>query len=241
MSNKIVKIFLLIFLCLLSLANLRANNSEQLAEANQYFEAALYEKSVAIYEEIYAKGYFQEDMLYQMAFSFEQLQNLPKSIYYLRKAQWEYGNALTDSKISQLVEEMGTSRVIVSTEWSNYHAFLHRSYSLWLLVLAGILGAAAWLFWQNRNPRFLIGGIGLSAIGVFMALLLIEHTFISPDHGVIISDTSFYEMPAYTSTSKEIPVSPGTLIHIKAKQDIWYFVAIGHYECWIPEFVVMKL
>lgn len=241
MSNKLLKIFLLSYFLLLSIAYGQPVNESLLAEANALFEDGAYENAADLYENIYAGGYFDEQMLYHMAFACEHLGKVPESIYYLRKAQWEYGNSLTNAKVAQLVQEIGASRFVIATEWSSYRAFIHRSYGWWLLLIAVLLGLAFAMLWRSRNSKGLIAGIAISSMGLFVALLLVEHSFISPDQGVIIRDTSFYEQPAYTANSREIPISPGTLVYIKSRHDIWYHVAVGHYDCWVPSFAVLQL
>ena len=206
------------------------------------FEAGQYDRALQAYEKIYATGYFNEQMLYHMAFACEHVEKVPQSIYYLRKAQWEYGNSLTDAKVAQLVQEMGAARFVITTEWSSYHAFIHRTYMWWLLLVTALLGLAAGLFLASRNhPRRLFGGIGVAMLAMLVALVLIEHSFIAPRKGVLIRNTSFYDAPAYTAGSRDIPIAPGTLVDIKSRHDIWYHVVVGHYVCWVPEFAVMRL
>ncbi len=242
MSNKLPKIFAFCVFCLFLKVYAQPATEGLLAEAQAFFEARQYDRAMQAYEKLYATGYFDEQMLYQMAFACEHLETMPQSIYYLRKAQWEYGNSLTDAKVAQLVQEMGATRFAIATEWSAYHAWIHRNYAWLLLLTAVLLGLAVVLFIGGRgNSRRLLGGIGAATAAMLLALLLVEHSFIAPRQGVIIRNTSFYEQPAYTANSREIPISPGTLVDIKSRHDIWYHVAVGHYECWVPEFALMQL
>jgi hypothetical protein len=241
MSNKLPKFFALCCLGLILRAYGQSVPADRLAAADVLFEEGQHAAAIEQYEAIYREGYFDEQMLYHMAFACEQVKKIPQSIYYLRKAQWEYGNSLTDAKVAQLVQEMGAARFVIATEWPQYHAFIHRSYEWWLFLLMLLLGLAIALLRGGGQSKRLIGGIAVATLALFLAMMLVEHSFLSPGQGVIVGTTSFYEEPAYTANSKEIPISPGTLVHIKSRHDIWYNVSFGHYECWIPALVVMKL
>ena len=243
MSNKTGGIFSIIFALSFStlLANPQTERDSLLQLAESQFEYEQYPSAIAIYESLYEKGYFQEQMLYRLAYMHEQLGQFPQSIFYLRKLQWEVGGDHINEKVIQLMDKVSRERLSTGEGWTGYRLFLKRNQRL-LIFLTGIciLLSTVFLFikkssWSNSLAT------GLATLALLIAGLMIEQQIRIQPKAVVMQPTLFYELPAYAATPKSLPIGPGATVTIKAEQDIWCHISMGQFESWVPTSVIRKL
>ena len=228
MSNKTGGIFLIIFaLSFFSLlANPQTERDSLLQLADSQFEYERYPAAIAIYESIYEEGYFQEQMLYRLAYMHEQLGQFPQSIFYLRKLQWEIGGEHINEKVNQLMDKVSRERLSTGESWTGYRLFLKRHQKL-LMLLIGICIVLATVFLSTKKYSWTNSlATGFATFSVILACLMIDQHLHTKPKAVVMRPTLFYELPAYAATPKSLPIGPGATVSIQAEQD--YLVSYFH-------------
>jgi hypothetical protein len=193
-----------------------------------------YSQALIHYEKAYRSGYYTEQMLYRLAFLYEQQHNYTQSVFYLKKAQQAFGNELLTAKIQQLIEAQNGITRIPPTYPVKMRVWIGLFYPY--LVGLMLLCVCAAIFLALRPMRYHVGGVSaLAAITLLVGGLLLRHELSAPHQAVVISRTSAYEMPSYAIPLKTTAPAPGATLTITGAQDIWYSVGKGRYLYWIPK------
>ena len=243
MSNKTRGIFSIIFTLSFSslLANPQIQRDSLLQLAESQFEYEQYPAAIAIYEALYEEGYFQEQILYRLAYMHEQLGQFPQSIFFLRKLQWEMGGDHINEKVNQLMDKVSRERLSTGESWTGYRLFLKRHQKL-LMLLIGICILLATVFLTLKKYRWTNSlATGFATFSLILTCLMIEQHFRTKPKAVVMRPTLFYELPAYAATPKSLPIGPGATVSIQAEQDIWCRISMGQFESWVPTSVIKKL
>ena len=211
---------------------------------NKAFEEGKYTQAMSDYEKVYASGKFSENMLYRMAFMYENLRQYPEAIYYLKKAGQEFGDKNSEAKVRQLMQKQGSTRFFSGDGWNGYLSFF-RTWK-WLfygLFLASILGIGAhYLLPRKKIPLWRSVGIGFVWTIFFSLILLFSHrSLLVPQRAVLMQETSFYQAPAFSSATRLNAFSLGETLEITDRNDIWTEVAAGGRVWWVPYWVIREL
>ena len=248
MSNKLKKYLRLIFLLCSSFAisvSLVAENQSnigQLEKADKLFDSEKYVQSLEIYEGLYDENVYTERSLYRMAFMHENLKNYPEAIYYLRKVDREFGGELLEAKIQELRQRQGSSTFYTKDPVKS----ILRRYS-WIVYLVGGI-CALWfavfaLTRKKKRMRWQIG-VNWAMIIIFIPvfIIMLVSLFNSTNEAVIIRETSYYNEPGFASENKKEVYSPGEIVEIKERHDIWVKISTGsRKQYWVPGFCVREL
>ena len=243
MSNKINRFFvsfLFFFPLLGKTAPLPAKDS-LLNKADQLFQYEDFTPAIDIYEGLVEEGYFQEELLYRLAFMHEQQENYPEAIYYLRKIQWEIGGDNLNDKVNQLMDKGNRERLSAGDSWGTYRLFVNH-WQWWLLgalVIFSILSGL--LVFMKFGPIPSAIGLVSGGLAVIIGIILIQHLWFNPPKAVIMKSTAFYELPAYSSPFSALPIGVGATVTIIKKEDIWVLVSMGKFEGWVPNFVIKEI
>lgn len=248
MSKKF-KIYFLNFLVVFTTFSVMSQNQpitmsleDRLELANQTFEAKNWVESRTQYEQLFDRGFFTERMLYRLAWIHEQEQNYPYAIFYLKKAEKEFGGPpLIEDKIKQLMLLQGTSRFYSKDPI----AALRKSVG-WLFLGLFVLGIGWYLFHLLYKPREApVWRKNLNwLVHLFFAplcLIIIWQVFFPAKEAVIVEPTSYYAGPGYGAHPVPDAFSPGETVKILNSEDIWYEVAAGSARYWVPKFTVRVL
>ncbi len=239
-----LKLFFLLFLHLFASGGARATDTTpqtkllQQAEKNLLYEN--YESAVRRYTELYESGLQDEHTLYRLAFLHEQLQEIPESIFFLRKIQWRYGNPQANRKIYSLLEREGHSipegEAIPSWILLSYHA---RWQLLWAVLAGCLISAGVWFFprWKYMTHAALIAGALSFLLGVLMVLSWWGYM----ERAVIVLETQFYEQPSYGASSVTIRASAGSTVKLLESQDIWQRISVLGQTAWVPAFTLAPI
>ncbi|MEO0900222.1 MAG: hypothetical protein AAFY71_27670 [Bacteroidota bacterium] len=245
MSNK-TKAFFTFFLLLTafipSFAYLSSAQVDSLNErANFLFLYDQYQEGISSYETLFSEGYWTEQSLYRLAFMHEQTENFPRSIFYLRKIQWEFGGEQIDNKIVQLLQKSKAERQPLGNTWSATQRIIHHNQgtiALTILVVSILL--ILYVFLIKGRLAQAIGIMATSAMLLVCLLTIANHSFV-PAKAVLVESTYFYEAPGYAAKTLSLPLGPGTLVDLVAEQDIWICIRTGRFEAWVPTFMIEKI
>jgi hypothetical protein len=244
-KQKISFSLMLFFISLLIPFSLQAGDVEdRLQAADQSFDKQEFTVSLEAYQGLYEEGFFTERMLYRLAFMNENLKNYPESIYYLKKAAQEFGNEDSESKIKQMMQMNGSTRVFTEDGWNSYFLFYNRyGIYFWIAFAVLAIGLAASLLIKNRKPNSFrsVGLVTGWSLFTVLAVFFIHHIFFSPHRAVLMEKTSFYDFPGYAGHSLPKVFSLGETVAITDEQDIWAKVAAGGREYWVPKSVLRDL
>lgn len=211
-----------------------------LLEADTYFQYDRFEPATEIYEDLYQQGYYQEEMLYRLAFMQEQAGNFSASIYYLRKVQWEIGGENLEEKIQQLMINASKERLSAGEGWSNYRLFVQHYYTEISLGL-GICLILTLLFIfipRNWTLRF---AIFFACLGLVFGGVLLEQRWAHDPKAVVSSSSRYYESPSFAAKHYALPIGPGATVSILEVQDVWAHVKMSQFEAWIPLFAIRQI
>ncbi|MEM0999826.1 MAG: tetratricopeptide repeat protein [Bacteroidota bacterium] len=246
MSKKNIVFIVGIFLLLMAhpATGFAEGVDERLTRADQAFEQQQYTDALSGYEAIYGEGYFNEKMLYRLAFMHENLKNYPAAIYYLKKAAQEFGNESSEAKIKQMMQMNGGTRLFSADGWDAYLLFYNRYGTLlWIGFAIVGLGMAATLFVPKRSPNSLrsVGLISGWTLFAVVGIFLLHHLVRSPHRAVLVEKTSFYDFPSYAANSFSNVFSLGETVAVTDEEDIWSLVEAGGREFWVPRRVLRDL
>lgn len=174
----------------------------------------------------------------------ENLKNYPEAIYYLKKAAQEYGNEDSESKIKQMMQMNGSSRVFTEDGWNSYFLFYNRYGIIFWIAFAGLaVVLAASLVIRNRKPNSFrtVGLVTGWCLFALLGLFFLNHILRSPHRAVLIEKTSFYDFPGYAGNAIPNVFSLGETVDITDEQDIWARVEAGGREYWVPKSVLRDL
>ncbi|MEM6807182.1 MAG: hypothetical protein AAF696_37620 [Bacteroidota bacterium] len=211
-----------------------------LTEADTYFRYDRFEPSIEIYEKLYQEGYFQEEMLYRLAFMHEQAKNYPASIYYLRKLQWEIGGENLEEKIQQLMINASKERLSPGESWSFYRLFVQHHYTK-LSILLMALASLALIFVFLPRIWTLRLAVVFAVLGLGLGIILLDQRWAYAPKAVVISSSRYYELPSFASSHHSFPIGPGATVEILDIQDIWAKVRMEQFEAWVPSFVIRQI
>ncbi|MEL6255313.1 MAG: hypothetical protein AAFR87_25110 [Bacteroidota bacterium] len=242
MSNYftfIFSLFLLSFPLTGNTAEIKALDS-LLLEADTYFQYDRFEPATEIYENLYQEGYYQEEMLYRLAFMQEQAGNFPASIFYLRKVQWEIGGKNLEEKIQQLMLNASKERLSAGEGWSDYRLFVQHYYTEISLGLGICLSLTLLFLFIPRNwtLRF---AIFFACLGLIFGGVLLEHSWAHNSKAVISTSSRYYESPSFAAKHYALPIGPGATVKIMEVQDIWARVKMAQFEAWVPLFAIRQI
>jgi hypothetical protein len=243
MSNKFIIFFYFLFPTLLMGATPLSvvQRDSLLQRADYLFQYEQFAEAGLTYETLLQQGYFQEKMLYRMAFMAEEEEQYAQSIYYLRKLQWEIGGENLSEKIIQLMDQSSRERVSSGESWSSLQVSVHQQYrglflGLLLLTCLGVLS----LWWPNPPlGRWL--GIGAAGLSICLSLLWLRTQNTETRLGVVMYPTMSYNLPGYGADFRNLPISPGATVQVLEQQDIWQRISMGQFEAWVPGFVVREI
>lgn len=209
--------------------------------ARHLFDYERYPEAIQVYEDLFQQGYFQPDMLYRLAFMYEQLQEYPQSIYYLRILQWEIGGAHLEAKIEQLMDKGSRERLSAGEAWSPFELWIHHNENILitLLIISTILAAASLLI-PGRIWKMVIG-MSLSASVLITAGMWMYQQLEPETKAVVMQKSAYYDLPGYAATYRTLPISPGATVTILQEQDIWCNISMGQFQTWVPKFVVKEI
>lgn len=242
MSNKIFIIFGIIWILPTFLFSKPISKQDSLfSQAKEFFDYEKYEEATAIYQGLYNEGIYQEDMLYRLAFMYEQRTNYPESIYYLRKIQWELGGNHLEEKIHQLVDRISLERLSAGEGWSKYRLFIKRNFYFLLGSLGCLVFFAAIFILPKWSNLIRTSGAFFAGLAILLGVSLIDHQMLSTPKGVVMRPTAYYELPSYGAPNRALPIPPGATVNILSKNDIWYEISMENFRCWVPQFVIRKI
>lgn len=239
--------FFMLLLCAMPLGLVAEGDIEVepvLKKAEAAFQANKYQEALRMYEEVYATGAFTEAMLYRMASAHELRGEYGMAVYYLKKAEQEYGNELLDDKIRELMLNAGSSRTFSGSGYVTFYRFFKGWGGLfWILFgITGLLLAADLLLPRDNPPLWRqIGGGSLWFLFVALFVLHTYNVFFTPDRAVLVEPTSFYEDPGYGADSYGNVFGQGETLNILAEQDIWFQVEAGGEKWWVPKWTLKRL
>ena len=242
MSNYftfIFSLFLLSFPFTGKSAEIQALDS-LLLEADTYFQYDRFAPATEIYENLYQQGYYQEEMLYRLAFMQEQARNFPASIYYLRKVQWEIGGENLEEKIQQLMISASKERLSAGEGWSNYRLFVQHYYTEISLGL-GICLILTLVFIFIPRTWTLRFAIFFACLGLVFGGVLLEQRWAHDSKAVISNSSRYYESPSFAAKHYALPIGPGATVRILEVQDIWARVRMAQFEAWVPLFAIRQI
>jgi tetratricopeptide (TPR) repeat protein len=199
-----------------------------------------YDEAIAGYERALHGGYQTGQMLYRLAFCYEQKGNLPMSVYCLRKAQQLYGEPLTSLKIQQLLEQMHGITRIPPPHPPVFRIGIRKAYPLLLLASCLLVVAAAWLV--RRRGRYaprLVSAI--AAVIWLMGALMLWNDWGKRHQAVVVQATPCYESPSFVTLKKQDAPLTGAVIDVQQAQDIWVSTGVGRFRYWVPKKSVREL
>lgn len=248
MSNNLKIFFTKIFLFLLPLLVTAQNQhlpetfEDRLLEANSAFDAENWSSARVGYEVLYENGFYSERMLYRLAWMYEQDQNYPYAIYYLKKAERDFGGPpLIEDKIKQLLLIQGSSRF-----FSKDPIGALRKKVGWLFLALFAVCIGWYLFHLLYKPRQVpiwrknINWL-VHLFFVPLCILIFWQVFLPAKEGVIIQPTSYYAGPGYGAHPLSEAFSAGETVKITGQEDIWYKISVGSANYWVPKFTVKLL
>ena len=247
--SKEFKIYLIKFIFLLLVGGAWAVDTpvnismeERLLEANIAFDAEAWMEARDGYELLYSAEFYTERMLYRMAWMYEQDQQYAYAIYYLKKAEIEFGSRpLMEDKIKQLMLLQGSSRFFSKDPLRR----LRRRFGAVALILFG--ACIGWYIFHllykpasapvwRKNLNWMI-----HLLFVPLTLIILWQVFLPVKEAVIVEATSYYAGPGYGSRPQPDAFSPGETVKITDSEDIWYEITIGSTSYWVPKFTVKLL
>lgn len=243
MSNKI-RIFFCI--CCISVSahavNIEPQQIDSLeAQAKYFFDYEQYPDAIQTYLTLLKGGYLQADMLYRIAFMYEQLHQYPESIYYLRKLQWQLGGPHLNAKIEQLMDKGSRERLSAGESWGAYRLWIQHNMTL---LISGCIAAAVIALLSLLLPfkKWSLGiGLFAAALTLFIGGVWIEHTYNHPTKAVIMQKSAYYDLPGYAASYRTLPISPGATVSVLQEQDIWCQISMGQFQTWVPKFVINEI
>lgn len=211
-----------------------------LSEANTYFQYDRFEPATKIYEELYEQGYFQEEMLYRLAFMKEQAQDFPSSIYYLRKIQWEIGGPNLEEKIQQLMMNASRERLSPGEAWPSYRLFVQHFYTEISIAMAIGIGVSLLLIFLPYTWTLSVSVI-CACLGLLLGGILLEQRWTYKPKAVIMNTSRYYEIPSFAANHHALPIGPGATVKVLEVQDVWAHVQMEQFQAWVPRFVIQEL
>jgi hypothetical protein len=215
-----------------------------LESGDKAFEAGQFTQALDVYEALYAKGKFSEQMLYRLAYMHENLRDYPQAIYYLKKAAQEFGEKETNIKIRQLMQRQGSTRFFSPDGWNGYLSFF-RAWGWTVFVAFGLaivgLGLHYWL--PNRRMRAWrqLAVVAAWAVLFLAGGILFHRSFLVPNRAVLMEETAYYSEPGFSAQSRLNAFSLGETLNIDARHDVWVQVSAGGRQWWVPNWVVREL
>lgn len=211
-----------------------------LSEANTYFQYDRFDQAIQIYEELYKEGYYQEEMLYRLAFMKEQVRDFPSSIYYLRKIQWEIGGHNLEEKIQQLMISASRERLSPGESWPTYRLYLQHFYtkiSIAMMIAVG-LGLLLIFIPSSWTLNF---AIFFACLGLIMGIMLLEQRWTYKPKAVVMNTSRYYEIPSFAAQHHALPIGPGATVQVLEVQDVWAHVQMNQFQAWVPRFIIQEL
>lgn len=242
MSNYFVLIFSLFLISFPQSGKTAEINAldSLLSEANTYFLYDRFDQATQIYEELYKQGYYQEEMLYRLAFMKEQAEDFPAGIYYLRKIQWEIGGRNLEEKIQQLMMSGSRERLSPGETWPRYRLYIQHFYTEISIAMAVAicLGLLLIFFPSAWTLNF---AIFFTCIGLAMGAMLLEQRWTYKAKAVVMDTSRYYEIPSFAAEHHALPIGPGATVQVLEIHDIWAHVQMDQFQAWVPRFVIHEL
>jgi len=213
-----------------------------LKEADHLYAYELYDEALPLYESLFEREEYSEQMLYRLAYMHEQSGEYAHSIFFLKKILRVYGGQRVKLKIQDLYEQMGYSppRKVVSGI-SSIHSLIEQYLVVWVAIMFVLTLIAARYIVISRAKMGLLGGILLLLIPLVIGLAIVHKHYISPKHMVIVQSGLLYDEPSYAGTPLKNTILPGSTVSVINEQDIWFEVKDGGRKGWIPNFAVRQL
>lgn len=220
--------------------SLFATPNTLLEKANVLFENGLYEEAGKIYDSLINKGISSENMFYKNAYIAERMGRQGEAIYYLRKIQKNYGNDKIEERIRAISETID-SEGATTVETKPLMDWLNRNQS-WILITMAfiILCIGIWFRFSSHKRKTSISLSALVCLFTLQIFCLLSYLF-QEDSLVIVQKASFYESPSFASNYHKDLISPGSVLSIVEKHDIWYKIEFDQKEYWIPFFAIKEL
>lgn len=210
------------------------------ARADAAYARSSYSEALVGYENALQGGYQTGQMLYRMAFCYEQQGNLPMSVYCLRRAQHLYGEPLTTLKVQQLIEQMHGITRLPPPQPPLFRIGVRKAYPLLLLACGLLVIVAAWLVRrQARYAPLIVSGIAATIWA--MGAVLLWHDWGKQRQAVVVQPTPCYESPSFVLLKKQDAPLTGAVIDVLETHDIWISTGIGRFQYWVPKKSVREL
>lgn len=189
------------------------------------------------YTELYELGYQSEQSLYRLAYAHEQLGQVPQTIFYLRRLQWEFGGDNIEAKIQALLSEgqSFTTEDAPSYEWVQW-TYQRR----WpILIGLGIVAVLALLLGLLFRQAVIRGiGLTMATLALTTGLTVGLLWTVLPPTGVMLMHTKLYTAPSYGANHEPMTLPPGTTVQLLQKQDIWQQIRARGTTAWVPTFMI---
>jgi tetratricopeptide (TPR) repeat protein len=212
-----MRLFFILFLCFAKITIQNAYTQTYkniIQQADSLAELKYFEKSLALYEHFTLQS--QEESpktLLKMASLSEQLQQYPKTLYYLTKTYYIYPNTNISQKIKEITQQYQLKGHIIA-EYGTVETLLMQYKALIVAVLVSLSFVLLWGISRNIGRLILI----CSFLGI--SLYLNQYTFLNSQAIVYQENTLLYNAPS-SGAVMLASIGKGHCLKVINTQDVW--------------------
>lgn len=200
---KLIRIFLLAVLSVVSIGNVSAQTPDQLmVKANKFYQDQNYSEAIVTYEKILSQGFESGALYYNLGNAYFKEGNLGKSILSFERGlkiepndedlayNLRIANARTVDKISEI------PKLFIISWWEGLvTSFGISGWSVFVIAVFWILLASIAVYFFSRNGRlqrisFMSGSISLSVLMLLVVILFVRiNREAATDYGILVEQT----------------------------------------------------